>query len=149
MTKRSFITTLILTLVSLLLLTGCTVTGEKKAATTQKPELAVPNAQVEGSLDSGFPSTLPLWPGAQVVASKHTDKGDFDIYDLVLRTTDNYDEVVYGYAEGLRQAGFTVEQVDQSDSLKVVTATSEEVSAYITFTVTDDQKTEVTASIQL
>lgn len=110
MTKRSFVTALILILVSLSLLTGCAAGGDK-GATAQKPQMAVPNAPVEGSLDSGFPPTLPLWPGAQVVASKHTDKGDFDIYDLVLRTTDNYDEVVYGYAEGLRQAGFTVEQV--------------------------------------
>lgn len=144
--RTTLIITSALVCVFALVVTGCT--SAKKADTTSAPKLAEVGAKVEGELTNGYPDALPLWEGAKVVSSDHTTQGEFEVYDFALSTQDPFDTVLYGYTQGLQQAGFTVEQTEEDANLKTITATNGTVSAFITFT-TNEQTTQVAASVQM
>lgn len=105
------------------------MTGCETLADTFKPapKIVTVDAKV-ASLDatmtgqplvSGRPESLPLWPGATVVVSSQTATPQGRSWTAGFTTEDAFEDVVKGYAVGLKDAGWTAEVTDASvgDSL--------------------------------
>lgn len=129
-------------------LVGCSQ-QQASSVKADNPQLVAVGASVGGKLDKGYPGELPLWEGAQVLESKHTDKGDFDIYELTVSVDEPYDTVVYGYGEGLKKCGYSAEIAESTNGLTMITATKKDVSALFTITKDETGKAEVSASIEM
>ena len=109
-------------LAAALLGSGCTsvkATLDKKftpppTIVTQEATVAAPSAQVSGTVSAGFPETLPLWPGSELVKKKTTRTPQGKSYTASFQTTDPYADVLAGVGQGLKTAHFKVAVTDGS-----------------------------------
>ena len=96
---------MIITVLAALLLSGsgCTKVKTKLDAkftpppkvVTVEATVAAGGAPVTGKLVKGFPSTLPLWPGASLTSSKTTKTPQGKSYSATFKTGDPYAELPY------------------------------------------------------
>jgi len=109
--RSRFITSAIL-LAFIAAASGCTGVGDAlnldPKVVTIEATVAAPAAAVEGSLPEGTPAWLPLWPTATVVEGFAAD----GTFDLLLNTSDEYDAVLAGVAQGFEDEGWQVAQED-------------------------------------
>lgn len=112
----SRIITIVALTLSLAVLSGCASVSQVLApgpkVVTQEAVVARPDAEVAGELEDGLPDGVPLWPGAEVV----TSRAAAGAYNLTLRATEPYDEVLAGMVAGFTDAGWTVEQADAGET---------------------------------
>jgi hypothetical protein len=115
-------------LAAALLGAGCTTVKAKLDAkftpppkvVTVEATVAAAGAPVTGTLAKGFPSTLPLWPGAKLKTSKTTKTPQGNSYSAMFSTHDPYADVLAGIGLGLKNAGFKVSANNAStDNMKV------------------------------
>lgn len=103
-------------LLASLSLAGCASLSEavrpEPKVVTEKALIAKPDADVVGELAPGLPDGVPLWPGAEVKASRAIA----DAYNMTLTAKEPYDDVLAGMAAGFTEAGWTVEQEDTGES---------------------------------
>lgn len=94
----------------------------KRPVITKEATVGAPAAAIEGTLPSGLPETLPLWPGGTVTDSAVDEEGSIS---LMIETTDDYAVVMPGMSVGLERAGWQVsEGLKEGDStvLDIVSA---------------------------
>lgn len=109
-------------------LSGCAVKSKLDATLAPKPAtvtveatVAVVGASIEGTLATGFPDSLPMWPGAKVTRSKMTrTRRGTSSYSASLIAMDPFLDVVAGQGEGFKRAGWKVEATDASSASQKV-----------------------------
>ena len=115
-------------LAAMLLGSGCSSVKAKLDAkftppptvVTVEATVAAVGASVDGKVAKGFPSTLPMWPGAKLTASKTTKTPQGKSYSAMFKTSDPYADVLAGVGVGLKKAGFKVSATHAStDKMKV------------------------------
>ena len=89
----------------------------KPTIVTQEATVAAVGAPIVGTLVTGFPDSLPLWPGGSVTKTKTTKTPQGKSYSATLTTPDPYKDVVAGVGAGLKKAGFKVTAVDGSSGV--------------------------------
>ena len=149
--KRRFVVVLVcivLTGVGAAGLSGCS-SKKTTANAAPGPQLAEVGATVDGEMKAGFPESLPLWKGATVVSSKHTEKGQFDVYELDMTTTTSYSKVVYGYGKGLQNAGWDARSLGGDGTSTALSATKDSLEAAITISKDKSGLTSIVISVQL
>jgi len=129
-------------------LTGCS-SKKTTANAAPGPQLAEAGATVDGEMKAGFPESLPLWKGAKVISSKHSDKGQFDVYELDMTTTVSYSKVVYGYSKGLQNAGWNAQSLGGDATSTAISATKDSLEAAITISKDKSGLTSIVISVQL
>jgi len=109
-------------------LSGCSVKQSLDAQLTPKPTtvtveatVAAVGAPIDGTLNAGFPDTLPMWPGAKLIKSKTTKTAQGKSHSATLKTGDSYADVVAGVGKGLEDTGWTAETIDASSAGQKVT----------------------------
>ena len=138
---RIFLVTIVLTLAC-----ACVGCSQPLEAVDPLPVARI-GASVHGTLAEGYPSGVPLWEGALVLASDRVMRHDFSVYDLVLQTDDPLKTVLDGYLIALQREGFNVTQREIDASMMSVIATTTVYDATFTFTTNSAKKTEIVTSI--
>ena len=133
-----------------MLLSGCAavsglVAGKPNVVTREATVSAV-GAPVQGALVAGFPSDVPLWPGALVVRSGLAQTPQGKNWSATLVTKDPYQPVLEGMGLGLEKAGWKVESQDvgtTTDPSVVLTITRATADGLITLSRTVDRGTSI------
>ncbi|MBK5211014.1 MAG: hypothetical protein JJE36_01615 [Coriobacteriia bacterium] len=129
-------------------LSGCSA-KKSTANAADASQVAEVGATVNGEMKAGYPESLPLWSGATVVSSKHTDKGQFNVYELNMTTTASYSKVVYGYGKGLQNAGWDARSLGGDGTSTAISATKGSLEAAITISKDKSGLTSIVISVQM
>jgi|GEM_PF-1812178 len=112
------------------------------------PKTARVGANVIGELSEGYPDVVPLWEGATVISSDRVMRTDFDVYDLTLTTSDDFDDVLNGYLTALQKGGFSIKQRDIGSEMTSIEASTTAHGATFVFFRNELKQTGITASIR-
>lgn len=101
---------------------------------TIEATVAIVGADINGgTLASGRPANLPLWPGSRLVTSSQTPG---ESWSADFTAADEFDAVVQGLVAGLKEAGWTAEVTDASSGAERASVLSaSDSSADALFTV--------------